>query len=212
MVKIARNYSRMKSAMSGGGGLASLFKKDFTLKPMFVDISEALLALQPGLEAIEPARVLMFSQLTSVVERLARITTPFERFVKAFGTFSKDIGVFTKNWKQFNAEEAKNFKLYGDVTDKISKVDNGKLKENLAALIEYEKKKLTIEKERAAIVKDIAGGSGDPSAVIQKLESLLSMITGSDAGAGGGGAGGPITTPKIQVQGNITVMGNIDKG
>jgi len=212
MVKIVNNYSRMQKMMSGGGGLGSLFDEEFSLKPVFTDISEALIAIQPGLKSIEPARVMAFSQLTSVVERLAKITTPFERFVKAFGTFSKDIGVFTKNFKQFNAEEAKNFKLYGDVTDKISKVDNGKLKENLAALIDYEKKKLTVEKERAAIVKDIAGGSGDPSAVIQKLESLLSMITGSDAAAGGAGGSGPINTPKIQVQGNITVMGNIDKG
>ena len=216
MVKILKNYAKMKEAVSesSSGGLFGLFGgNDSKLIDIFTEISEGLIAIQPGLKVIQPAQITSFSNLTSVIERLSRVVSPFERFTKAFGTFSKDMGVFTKNWKQFTDKDAKNFKIYGDVTDKISKVDVGKLKQALDALIVYERDKIAIEKERAKIVKDIAASGGDTSSnPLEKIGNMLdSLLGGGGDGGKESGKGGPISTPKIQVNGSIYVSGNIDK-
>lgn len=208
MISVLKSYSEMQSFVFANTGI---FKKEFTLTPVFTDIGNSLSAIQPGLQKIDPVNIMTFGNLTSVIERLTKIVTPFEKFVKAFGTFSKDIGVFAKNWKNFTEKDAASFKIYGDVTEKISKVDVGKLKEALDALIVYEKQKLEIELEKAKLIKE-SGLESSPSGVFDKLNSLLdSFVGGGTTTESLSTEGGIISTPKIQVNGNIFVSGNIDK-
>lgn len=211
LLEVVRNYNAMQKLIKEAqdSGLFSLFKRNLGIEDVFKDITKGIEALNPGLGQLDSAKISTFSNLTHVIERLARASSPFQRFTKAFGVFSRDMGIFVKNWKQFTTTDANNFKIYGDVTDKISKVDVGKLKGALDALVKYEKEKLVVEKERATIVKDIMAGAGeDPTKVMEKLSNLLEQLTGSgDAGGKEGGKGGPINTPTIKVSGNIIVNG-----
>jgi hypothetical protein len=218
MVKIVKNYEKMATIVEkfqGDGGFLGMGgKKKISIEPVFSDISKALIAISPGLQDLDQTKVVTFGHLTYFIEKLAKVVTPFERFTKAFTTFSKDMGVFVKNWKQFGDKDAKNFKVYGEVTEKIAKVDTGKLKGALDALIVYEKQKVEIERERAKMIKDLnlQGDGADPASFMEKLSNTISsFLGGGNPDPGTGGGDGPITTPKIQVNGNIIVTGNIDK-
>ena len=218
MVKVVQNYGKMAAVVEkfqGDGGFLGMgAKKKVSIKPLFTDISEALIAISPGLQQLDQTKVVTFGHFTYFIEKLAKVVTPFERFAKAFTVFSKDMGVFVKNWKQFGDKDAKNFKVYGEVTEKIAKVDTGKLKGALDALIVYEKQKVEIERERAKMIKDLnlQGDGADPASFMEKLSNTISsFLGGGNPDPGTGGGDGPITTPKIQVNGNIIVTGNIDK-
>jgi hypothetical protein len=217
MVKVVQNYEKMATIVQKfeGGGFLGFGKKKISIEPVFSDISKALIAISPGLQDLDQTKVVTFGHLTYFIEKLAKVVTPFERFTKAFTVFSKDMGVFVKNWKQFGEKDAKNFKVYGEVTEKIAKVDTGKLKGALDALIVYEKQKVAIEKERAQMIKDLnlQGESADPASFMEKISNTISsFLSGGSPDPNAGGNGGPINTPKIQVNGNVIVTGNIQQG
>ena len=64
------------------------------------------------------------------------------------------------------------------------------------------------------MIKDLnlQGDGADPATFMEKLSNTISsFLGGGNPDPGTGGGDGPITTPKIQVNGNIIVTGNIDK-
>jgi hypothetical protein len=64
------------------------------------------------------------------------------------------------------------------------------------------------------MIKDLnlQGESADPASFMEKISNTISsFLSGGSPDPNAGGSGGPINTPKIQVNGNVIVTGNIQQ-
>jgi hypothetical protein len=189
------------SVVAGGEGIKAFF-------PVSKDLANIVQNLGPSLKTLDSTALGNFSKFTSILERLSKISSPFDRFTRSFARMSKDMGIFVKNWKQFGKDEAQNFKVFGDSTTVISKVNTKALQDNLNALVDFQKRELQQKREELAASKQVAVD-------MQNLAKVTAEATVKTTPAQNVPPPIPIkekaapTSSAAMTVGNITVLGNI---
>jgi hypothetical protein len=75
------------------------------------------------INAADPKKRTFLSMFTTEIDKLAKVSTPFEKFTKSFGKMAKDMGVFVTNFKVMDVEGIKAFTSWTDSITILSKAN-----------------------------------------------------------------------------------------